>query len=116
MAGALALEVTSHRKCQQCKFTKSSYINEQQNKVVYVYDRCFKGCAEWKVSGGGSLFEATQPEGCDCDKVTIEKVDESFPEEEREIDLVENRWGVSLGWGGWGLSFGNDKPQDMSAA
>ena len=39
-------------------------------------------------------------------------VDEAFPEEKREI---ENRWGVSLGWGNWGLSFGGDKPQDMSA-
>ena len=58
------------------------------------------------------MFEATEPEGCDCDKVTVEKVDEEFPEEERAI---ENRWGVSLGWGNWGLSFGNDLPEDMSA-
>ena len=56
--------------------------------VVYVYHRCFKGRAEWKVSGEGSLFEATEPEGCDCDKVTIEKVNESFPEEDKEIELV----------------------------
>ena len=65
------------------------------------------------------MFEATEPEGCDCDKVTLEKVDESFPEEEREIEnhmMESNRWGVSLGWGNWGLSFGSDKPQDMSAA
>ena len=62
------------------------------------------------------MFEASEPESCDCEKVTIEKVDESFPEEDREINLVANRWGVSLGYGGWGISFGSDKPQEMSTA
>ena len=79
-----ALKVTSLRKChQQCKFTESIYKKEYQNKVVYVYYRCIKGCAEWKVSGEGSLFEATEPEGRDCDKVTIEKA-----EEDMEIEQV----------------------------
>ena len=60
------------------------------------------------------MFEATEPEGCDCDKVTLEKVEESFPEDEERA--VENRWGLSAGWGNWGLSFTTDRPQDMSAA
>ena len=47
-----------------------------------LYFRCYKGCAEWKASIGGSLFEATEPKDCDCDKVTVEKVEENFPEEE----------------------------------
>ena len=76
--------------------------------VPYKCYRCFKGCAEWKVSGGGSLFEATEPEGCDCDEVT-------FGELTEEDQETENRWGFSLGGGGWGISFGSDKPQEMSA-
>ena len=36
-------------------------------------------------------------------------------EENRENDLVANRWGFSLGGNGWGISFGSDKPQEMSA-
>ena len=47
-----------------------------------LYFRCYKGCAEWKASIGGSLFEATEPKDCECDKVTVEKVEENFPEEE----------------------------------
>ena len=78
-----------------------------------VYHRCFKGCAEWKASGEGSLFEATEPEGCDCDKVTVEKVYETFSSSNRMIE--SNRWGFSLGGNGWGISFGGDKPQEMSA-
>ena len=83
-------------------------------KQPYYFLRCFKGCAEWKVSGGGSLFEATEPEGCDCDEVTVKKVDEEFPEDEERA--VENRWKFGASWGNWGLSFMSDKPQDMSAA
>ena len=81
--------------------------------MFIVYHRCFKGCAEWKASGEGSLFEATEPEGCDCDKVTVEKVYETFSSSNRMIE--SNRWGFSLGGGGWGISFGSDKPQEMSA-
>ena len=78
---------------------------------VFVYfHRCFKGCAEWKISGGGSLFEATEPEGCDCDKVTVELVDESFPDEDEE----SNRGGFNLGWGNWGLGIKWDRPQAMT--
>ena len=47
-----------------------------------LYFRCYKGCAEWKASIGGSLFDATEPKDCECDKVTVEKVEENFPEEE----------------------------------
>ena len=87
--------------------------NRNPSKATLLFLRCFKGCAEWKVSGGGSLFEATEPEGCDCDEVTVEKVDEEFPEDEERA--VENCWKFGARWGNWGLSFGNDLPEDMSA-
>ena len=83
--------------------------NIKINNIVYF--RCFKGCAEWKVSGEGSLFEATKPEGCECDKVNIEKVGEDFPEED---DLESNRGGFNLGWGNWGLGINWDRPQEMT--
>ena len=86
-------------------------MKEHPNYLIY--NRCFKGCAEWKASAGGSLFDATEPEGCDCDKVTVEKVSETFSSSNRMLE--SNRWGFSLGGSGWGISFGGDKPQEMSA-
>ena len=82
--------------------------------VTILKTRCFKGCGEWKTSAGGSLFKATKPEGCDCDKVTVANVEETFSASTRKLE--SNRWGVSFGGAGWGISFGSDKPQEMSTA
>ena len=74
--------------------------------------RCFKGCAEWKTSGGGSLFEATEPKGCDCDKVTVANVDVTLSAGNGKIE--ENRFFSAIAAGI--MSFFGDKPQDMSPA
>merc|ERR1719312_584529 len=70
---------------------------------------CYKGCAEWKASGSGSLFEATEPEGCACDKVTVMGVTENLSAGNR---MMESSRGI---WGFISSIFG-DKPQDMSPA
>jgi len=76
---------------------------------------CYKGCAEWKASIEGSLFDAIEPEDCDCDKVTVENVEEKYSEENREIEMaVSNRWKLGVGWGNWNIGFQMDRPQDMS--
>ena len=48
-----------------------------------LYFRCLKSCAEWKGSIGGTLFAATEPENCDCDQVTLGKIEEDFSEEDQ---------------------------------
>ena len=58
------------------------------------------------MSGGGSLFEVTEPEGCDCDEVTFGEL----TEEDRE---TENRWGFNQDVGL--INIGCDKPQDMTS-
>ena len=104
------------KTCHQSKQYQYVYFFFLPSKKILIILklRCFKGCGEWKTSAGGSLFEAKKPEGCDCEKVTVANVEETFSASSNRME--SNRWGVSLGWGGWGLSFGNDKPQDMSAA
>ena len=68
------------------------------------------------MSGGGSLFKATEPEGCDCDKVTIASVKETLSATNRKIE--SNRGcGLATSWywkqSEWGSIFG-DQPQEMS--
>merc|ERR1719239_1589142 len=77
---------------------------------------CFKGCAEWKASIGGSLFDATEPTDCDCDKVTVEKVEENFPEENRKIEMTASDRGLFSSINSIFHTVFGDKPQDMSQA
>ena len=60
------------------------------------------------------MFEATEPDGCDCDKVTVANVMESTPASSRMIHVESNRlfWGVAAGM--LISSIFKDKPQDMS--
>ena len=85
--------------------------------------RCYKGCVKWKGSAEGSLYEATEPEGCECDQVTVKSVEESFSgsssrtvSSNRCVIYENGKWLSPLGSiSDCGLKFESDRPQDMSA-
>ena len=57
-----------------------------------MFCRCFVECIEWLASGNGKLFEASEPEDCNCDTEAekVERVEESIMSGDEDEKVAED--------------------------